>query len=647
MSFQPLDSAKVRAAGMDVERVERHQKRIVQALRKEVETTIPVVDACTVENGGVMPWHRVLETLGRIYNELGEGFSEAAARHWQGNRLVSCIPAAGAASRFLKDLHKFVGEAEAGLQEGLEGAAAKVKLGEEFKKLAASISAQRFDKVKNKALEVESRLYGDEALATKLGRPETQRKAPTLDRALLNRSWKVEMDSSRPREDMAARIEALRKKWSREVVAFAQAFAAAKAFLEIYGDSAKASVETTLEGDTFLDLKIVEQLCLLPCAETVLIVPAGKVGEYQEEVRDRHKRMAVELNNPFVLEGTPSAPQWMSTRATRGRWQVFEQGRELSTLRFDMDGSPLLDEKGDYSGVSAGHGELVHVFDKLVDEFSQSDCLHIRNIDNIIGAKVEQARELMHLSEVFRHLRNSLEALRKHVEEATTKNVTSLNHPDALRACERLEEWARLAPSHRKSLTASEVSRVLQTLFGASHFGENANWQNVLKRLCMPLSVFGVVKKLQNDVGGGPVMARMPGGEVVKLCMEMPHASESDSKAFFASGGKSTHFNPVLVFVEMRTHNSAFFGQNAAGKAVSFGQLFDERFWLLIKREFQGRPVCYHETVLYELLGNSARTNLVFVEVPRSLFTPHKAIFDSLGKSRKSYGFGESLKSED
>ena len=45
-------------------------------------------------------------------------------------------------------------------------------------------------------------------------------------------------------------------------------------------------------------------------------------------------------------------------------------------------------------------------------------------------------------------------------------------------------------------------------------------------------------------------------------------------------------------------------------------------------------PVCYHETVLHELIGNSATTNLVFIEVPRTLFHPHKSFFDSLGNDR-------------
>jgi hypothetical protein len=161
--------------------------------------------------------------------------------------------------------------------------------------------------------------------------------------------------------------------------------------------------------------------------------------------------------------------------------------------------------------------------------------------------------------------------------------------------------------------------------------------------LALPVSVFGVVKKEDNDVGGGPVFIRLPSGEQAKLCMEMPHANASDSQKYFAAGGKCTHFNPVLTFFELKTHGIAPGGGKAKSKNVDFRRLFDDRFWMLARKEHQGKSVCYHETVLYELIGNSATTNLVFVEVPRDLFVPHKTIFESLGRSRESYGFAEIL----
>jgi hypothetical protein len=158
-----------------------------------------------------------------------------------------------------------------------------------------------------------------------------------------------------------------------------------------------------------------------------------------------------------------------------------------------------------------------------------------------------------------------------------------------------------------------------------------------------PISIFGVVRKEVADIGGGPIFAELPDGTKIKLCIEMPHTSEEDSNEYFGSRGKSTHFNPVLAFFELRTNKRSFEKENSIGKKVFYSKLFDERFWLLTKREYKGIPVCYHETVLHELIGNSATTNLIFIEVPRTLFRPHKSFFDSLGNDRRSYGFDETL----
>jgi hypothetical protein len=168
--------------------------------------------------------------------------------------------------------------------------------------------------------------------------------------------------------------------------------------------------------------------------------------------------------------------------------------------------------------------------------------------------------------------------------------------------------------------------------------------------LSRPLSVFGVVRKEAGDVGGGPVFARLPNGESIKLCMEMPHATDGDRELYFGARGKATHFNPVLVFFELQTHKDTQNPSNGRpniGRPVDFARLFDDRFWLLAQKEFEGTKVCYHETVLYELIGNSARTNLIFVEVPRTLFNPHKSFIDGLGQDRRSYGFGETLRAQD
>ena len=49
-------------------------------------------------------------------------------------------------------------------------------------------------------------------------------------------------------------------------------------------------------------------------------------------------------------------------------------------------------------------------------------------------------------------------------------------------------------------------------------------------------------------------------------------------------------------------------------------------FWLVSCKSWKNENVYYHETLLYELLGNSEYANIVFVEVPRLAFLPHKIL---------------------
>lgn len=347
-----------------------------------------------------------------------------------------------------------------------------------------------------------------------------------------------------------------------------------------FGHLPKALIPATTEGDSFLELKLIEQKKLFPCLGNALIVGADLKKKFESKIPD---------------------PNWL----------VLEQGKDLSTIRFNMDGKPFIDEEGKYAPVSAGHGELVHLFKKIADAFPQAQCLHIRNIDNIIGTGSEQKEELNDLSQTFQKLKKSLEFLR---ETLSQNDVDNLSLPFQLTpemvdaSLGKLFYW----PELNKNLSTSE------------------KWSQILKCCERPLSVFGVVKKESGDVGGGPVFAKLLNGSKIKLCMEMPHADSSQLEEYFGSQGKVTHFNPVLTFFELRMDQT---------KKFNFTNLFDDKFWLLSKREYKGKPVFYHESILYELIGNSETTNLVFIEVPRSLFHPHKSLSDSLGHDRKHYGF--------
>ncbi len=152
----------------------------------------------------------------------------------------------------------------------------------------------------------------------------------------------------------------------------------------------------------------------------------------------------------------------------------------------------------------------------------------------------------------------------------------------------------------------------------------------------------GMVAKQKKDFGGGPVFANVTDVGQVKLCVEMPHVNAADRKQYFENGGEG-YFNPVLVFFELRTHTRPQGDYSQPGRPVLFSDLFDDHLWLLTRRDYKGVAVCYHETVLYELIGNSAHTNVVFAQVPRLLFNPHKSYLDTLGKRLEDYGLGSDV----
>jgi hypothetical protein len=131
----------------------------------------------------------------------------------------------------------------------------------------------------------------------------------------------------------------------------------------------------------------------------------------------------------------------------------------------------------------------------------------------------------------------------------------------------------------------------------------------------------GQVPNIHNDVGGTPCFIDAPnGGAPVKISLELPHVSGVDRKQFLENPLIATHFNPGFCAVEIPQDADYYSKQN-------------RDFWLMAEKVYRGEQVVYYETVLYELLGNSSFANTVFVEVPRLVFNPHKALRDAMNQS--------------
>lgn len=755
-SKQPLLDPKIlKQHRLNSARVERHANRLIRAIELNKSPEIPVLNSCTVNNDGILSWKSIVRFTETDWTGLGKSFLHSAQKFWNTHHLVTCVPAAGAASRYLADLRRFADQIEAiipdcrnsgtavlskdatdlptlddkarrkarralndltvpGSLESLTSSAGA--FGHAFQaraKLLQSALSLHLSGERSRAVEAD--FEPDSSAAKKehgarAASPTTRStasakgdlgKTPVIgwgidSPALMRNHWRIwqtlpEGETQQLRSGLPARIrqrfaaderqglplsgghwiervldtgkntdhlDSLTRHQT-EVVAV---YAICRALLDEHEGMPKAMAPTTDEGDSFLFLKMVEQMSLLPSRANVLICPAGMESTFEEEIRTEGLKLRAEVRNIFETARTPFSPPWLAESQLpaekRGEWVVMEQGEDLSTIRFKMDGNPMTLPNGHYSTVSAGHGELVHLFPEITRRMPQVECLHIRNIDNIIGTGPERRREIQTPAKLFRVVRDCLEAVRRAVHSmlnSSVKHAEDIFDPAAKGALQTLMQLHREDHSMRPPKVQARANYSGDSYFGLAEviavIGNLFHWPRIdaglsgLERvrevdrlLSRPLSVFGVVRKEVTDVGGGPVFARLPGGETVKICMEMPHASKEDREAYFGARGKASHFNPVLVFFELRTHTWA-----DGGRTVDCESLFDDRFWLMASKEFGGEKVCYHETVLYELIGNSATSNLLFAEVPRTLFNPHKTIFDSLGQDRRSYGFEETL----
>lgn len=299
----------------------------------------------------------------------------------------------------------------------------------------------------------------------------------------------------------------------------------------------------------------------------------------------------------------------------------LEQGPSMSTIRFHINGRPYRDADERLTLVPAGHGMLVKLFPDIHRRFPGAHSLFIRNIDNVNGsdADVVAATELFLRQHqlVLRALKSIRGALHAdnltegaRIARDTLNRFLSVKDMPAVAWVRELEEpwrslWCllmqvfHLPPSYAgKMRTQYQDKRALRTLYDR------------------PLNTLGQVPNSGKDIGGTAVLAQSESGEV-SICLELPHVSSADRERFLENPKIATHFNPAFVAAEIPTQHHSYDLQNCP-------------FWILAEKNFHGHPVVYHEIVLYEILGNSLTSNVLFPEIPRILFNPHKTLLDGL-----------------
>ena len=337
----------------------------------------------------------------------------------------------------------------------------------------------------------------------------------------------------------------------------------------------KALYPAVHSGETFLELKRHEHQRTPGIFGEVYITPPNQ-AEIFRKVSER-------VNSPIPT-------------------RFYEQGLELSTVRFDRKGQYVLDEHSRPSFVPNGHGALIRSFSRVGKDFPGANGVFIRNIDNISGTSEIVRLATARFLTAFKSSLLKLKDLRAAVKAGNSRVAEAM-------ALDLMKFWGLNPSSSTDSLTS-----MMMSLFHTSP-SSSADIQDLLDR---PFVLMGQVPNTGRDVGGSCVFATINGIKQ-KICLELPHASAADKQYFLENPVKATHFNPVFVAAELPRDDVIHRMEN-------------NPFWLISKKTWKGKDVYYQESILYELLGSSQFANVIFVEVPRLVFNPHKTLLDAKNK---------------
>lgn len=334
----------------------------------------------------------------------------------------------------------------------------------------------------------------------------------------------------------------------------------------------KALYPAVHSGETFIEIKRHEHKAIDGFIGEVYVAPPGKITALLT------KAQMVESNTPIAC---------------------YEQGVELSTARFDDRGCVIRAPDNRISLVPAGHGALIHLIRKVPRDFPAAHGVFIRNIDNISGTSQTVIQATRRFINSFKYSLKLIRRIRNAYEGQDRSTILKL--------------FSNLADfwGIKSDETSDQIKLVMNQLFHVSPRDD----RDLLEFISRPFVLMGQVPNTGSDVGGTCVFSRINGIDQ-KLCLELPHSSPADRKEFLESSVKATHFNPVFVAAEIPDESM-------------MAKMVDHPFWLISKKQWMGREVFYQESILYELLGSSQYTNVIFVEVPRYLFNPHKTLQDA------------------
>ena len=380
----------------------------------------------------------------------------------------------------------------------------------------------------------------------------------------------------------------------------------------------------TLEKEDIESMKEEDLLSLSSNAlgETYLpkaLLPYDDKGSFLErKLREHEKLQAIEAQVFIVGSGKtkmfePFIPQTESKSIV-----LLEQSPPLSTIRFDSKLNPVFENTGELSMVPAGHGVLTTLLWQSKKLFPNIHSALIKNIDNTIPMNEASIKWQQKFLSFHQSLVEDVcvirELLDDGVDEANDR-VGLLLKKYCSKTCvdSKTRKFLDSVEENTKNLwTFLCVFFHLDPSLVEDVFSDVPETKMLNYLYERPVNTMGQVPNTQKNVGGTPVFVRYKNSRV-KVCLEAAHSSKEDLEVFFKDPSKATHFNPVYVASELNF-------------VADHYEHYDDNFWILAKKSYKAKTVYYHESVLYELLGNSIMANVVFVEIPRFLFNPHKSI---------------------
>ena len=345
----------------------------------------------------------------------------------------------------------------------------------------------------------------------------------------------------------------------------------------------KALHPCVLDEYSFLALKIAEHRAIGDLAKQVYVIP------HRSSRLFRHRASAHDAFRQTLF---------------------FEQRGSLCTVRLLLNGEPYRDSNNCMSVVPAGHGMLTRLFPR-VRKSVRAHSAFIRNVDNVMGG----AEQPLEVCRSFLRLHHFI--LTQVVAVRAALRRRQLDKAEAVARDIVISVLRRKPPSRALWYVLKELFHTERAVADGAEEVEQ-----LVALYARPVNTLGQVANNGKDVGGVPVFVRWR-GKRIKVCLEIPHMHADDVKNFAQDLQRATHFNPVFVACEL-----------AADYDVC-----SSPFWLAARKTYAGEEVMYHETLLYEMLGNSYYCNALFVEVPRGVFNPHKCITDARDKRIEDWHF--------